>query len=248
MSLLSAPYFHDEAAAHTLVEEIVWPTGPVCPRCEGTDRITRVNGARIGLYRCGPCERQFTVKVGTVFESSHIPLNQWVQAVYMMASSKKGISSHQVMRTLEVQYKTAWFMTHRIREAMRPAKFAQLGGAGQTVEADEVYIGRKPGTKVRRGTGHKNPVLSLVQRDGAVRSFHVPNVSAATLRPIVARHVHADTRFQTDELRTNIQVGETFAYHGVVNHSAEEYVRGDDYTNAIEGYFSIVKRGIYGIY
>lgn len=141
MSILSLPYLHDEAAAHALVEEIVWPFGPVCPRCHGIARVTPVKGGRIGLYRCGPCKRQFTVKIGTVFEDSHIPLNQWLQVVYMMVSSKKGVSSHQVMRTLEVQYKTAQFMTQRIREAMRPVGVPPLGGGGKTVEDAGVALG-----------------------------------------------------------------------------------------------------------
>jgi transposase-like protein len=146
MSILSTPYFHDEAEAHAMLEEIVWASGPVCPKCNGASRITRVKGGRVGLYRCGPCKRQFTVKIGTVFESSHIPLNQWLQVVYLMCSSKKGISSHQVMRTLDVQYKTAWLMTHRIREAMKQQGWptaAKLGGEGQTLEADETFIGGK---------------------------------------------------------------------------------------------------------
>lgn len=146
MSILSAPSFHNEAAAHALVEGVVWPTGPVCPRCNGTARITPVKGGRIGLYRCGPCKRQFTVKVNSVFEDSHVPMHQWLQVVHMMVSSKKGVSSHQVMRTLEVQYKTAWFMTHRIRLAMSEGDWpgcGRLGGAGEILEADETFVGGK---------------------------------------------------------------------------------------------------------
>jgi transposase-like protein len=146
MSTLSAPHFHDEALAHQELESRLWPNGPVCPKCGGQDRITVSKGGRIGLYRCGPCKRQFTVKVGTVFESSHVPLNVWLQAVHLMTSSKKGISSHQIMRILEVTYKTAWFMTHRIREAMKEGDWrtiGRLGGEGQTVEADETWVGGK---------------------------------------------------------------------------------------------------------
>lgn len=252
-SILDQPFFRDEAAAYAKLEGIIWPGGAVCAHCGEKARIglMRGNATRPGLYKCYACRKQFRATVGTVFEASHVPLHMWLQAVYLMVSSKKGVSSHQMHRAMGCTLKTAWFMTMRVREAMKePAASAAMpmGGASQTVEADEVYIGRKPGTKVRRGTGHKNPVLSLVQRGGGVRSFHVPNVSAASLRPIIARHIHADSRFQTDELRTYSQVGQTFAYHGVVNHSAGEYVRGDDYTNTIEGFFSIVKRGIYGIY
>lgn len=179
MSVLSAPYFHDEAAAYAELDATLWPHGPVCPKCGGLDRITSVKGGRIGLYRCGPCKRQFTVKVGTVFESSHVPLHMWLQAVYLMCSSKKGISSHQLMRTLEVQYKTAWFMTHRIREAMKGGNLPPMGGAGVTVEIDETFIGKKEGQPVRRGYAHKHAVMTLVQRSGSARSFHVDGTSAA---------------------------------------------------------------------
>jgi transposase-like protein len=252
MSILSLPYFHDEATAHALVEGIVWPSGPVCPKCSGVARITRVRGGRVGLYRCGPCKRQFTVKVGTVFESSHIPLNQWLQIVHMMVSSKKGVSSHQVMRTLDVQYKTAWFATHRIREAMRELSWphaGRLGGTGATVEADETYVGGKAANRAYGPIPPKHAVASLVERGGRVRSFHVPNVTANNLYPLVARHTHTDSRFMTDETNVYAAIGRTFkGGYQTVNHSAKEYVRGDAYTNTAEGYFSILKRGIYGIY
>ena len=248
MSILSAPYFHDEAAAHAMLEEIVWPHGAACPRCGGLDRITRVKGARAGLYRCGPCKRQFTVKVGTVFESSHMPLHQWLQVVYLMVSSKKGVSSHQVMRTLDCQYKTAWFMTHRIREAMRVAHPTPMGGQGATVEADETYIGGKAENRAFGPIPPKQAVMALVERGGGVRSFHVADVTSANLHPIIGKHVYRDTRFQTDEAQIYKGIGWNFAHHGMVNHSAKEYVRGDDYTNTVEGYFSILKRGIFGIY
>lgn len=248
MSILSAPFFHDEAAAHALVEEIVWPFGPVCPRCNGVARITRVKGGRVGLYRCGPCKRQFTVKIGTAFEDSHVPLNQWLQVVYMMVSSKKGVSSHQVMRTLEVQYKTAWFMTHRIREAMRPTGASPLGGGGKTVEADETFVGGKAENRAYSPVPSKQAVMALVERGGAARSFHVANVTAANLRPIIGKHVHVDTKFQSDESAVYTGIGWNFQSHGVVNHTAKEYVCGEDYTNTVEGYLSILKRGIFGIY
>lgn len=252
MSIFSAPYFHDEAAAHAVLEEIVWKSGPVCPKCGGLDRITTVRGGRIGLYRCGPCKRQFTVKVGTVFESSHVPLNQWLQVVYMMVSSKKGISSHQVMRTLDVQYKTAWFMTHRIRAAMAETHSfggPKLGGSGMTIEADETYIGGKAANRAYGPIPPKHAVASLVERNGRVRSFHVPNVTANNLYPIVARHTHTDSRFMTDDTSVYSAIGRTFkGVYETVNHSAKEYVRDDAYTNTAEGYFSILKRGIYGVY
>lgn len=252
MSILSAREFHDEAAAHAMLEGIVWPKGPVCPKCRGQERITAVKGGRVGLYRCGPCKRQFTVKVGTVFESSHVPLNQWLQVVYMMVSSKKGISSHQVMRMLDVQYKTAWFMTHRIREAMKAIPWphgGKLGGEGQTIEADETFIGGKAANRAYGPIPPKAAVFALVERGGAVRSFHVANVSANNLAPVIARHAHPDSRFMTDEAPMYTRPGYWFAGgHQTVNHAAKEYVRDDAYTNTLEGYFSIVKRGIYGIY
>jgi transposase-like protein len=247
MSILSTPYFHNEAAAHAMLEDIVWQSGPVCPKCGGLDRITTVRGGRVGLYRCGPCKRQFTVKVGTVFESSHVPLNQWLQVVYMMCSSKKGISSHQVMRTLDVQYKTAWFMTHRIREAMTESHSfggPKLGGAGMTIEADETYIGGKVANRAYGPIPPKHAVASLVERGGRVRSFHVPNVTANNLYPIVARHTHS--RFMTDDTSVYSAIGRSFkGGYETVNHSAKEYVRDDAYTNTVEGYFSILKHGIY---
>jgi len=252
MTFLSAPYFHDEIAAHVLVEGIVWPSGPVCPKCNGAARITRVRGGRSGLYRCGPCKRQFTVKVGAVFESSHLPLNQWLQIVHMMISSRKGVSSHQVMRTLDVQYKTAWFATMRIREAMKELAWpnaGKLGGAGSTAEANETYVGGKAANRAYGSIPPKHAVASLVERGGKVRSFHVPNVTADNLYPIVARHVHADSRFMTDESNVYTAIGRTFkGGYETVNHSVKEYVRDDAYTNTAKGYFSILKRGIYGIY
>jgi transposase-like protein len=252
MSILSVPYFHDEAAAHELLAEIVWSNGPTCPRCGGLERITTVRGGRVGLYRCGPCKRQFTVTVGTVFEASHIPLHQWLQVVFLMCSSKKGISSHQVMRTLDVQYKTAWFMTHRIRAAMQETYTvggSKLGGEGMTVEADETYMGGKAANRAYGPIPPKHAVASLVERNGRVRSFHVPNVTANNLYPIVARHTHADSRFMTDDTSVYSAIGRTFkGGYETVNHSAKEYVRDEAYTNTAEGYFSILKRGVYGVY
>ena len=251
MSTLTAPYFHDEALARVELERRLWPNGPVCPKCGGQDRITVSRGGRVGLYRCGQCKRQFTIKVGTVFESSHLPLNVWLQAVHLMTCSKKGISSHQIMRLLDVTYKTAWFMTHRIREAMKEPNWnqtGQLGGAGMTIEGDETYMGGKAHNRAFDPIPHKNLVVSLVERGGRVRSFHVPNVTAANLSPIIARHAHRDSRFMTDESNVYAHTAKWFADYQTVNHSAKEYARGDAYTNTIEGFFSILKRGVYGIY
>ena len=248
MAFLSAPYFHDEAAAFAELEATLWPNGPVCPRCGGVDRITAVKGGRAGLRRCGPCKRQFTVTVGTVFESSHVKLNLWLQAVYMMCSSKKGISSHQIMRMLNVQYKTAWFMTHRIREAMKSGTLPPMGGAGVTVEVDETFIGKKEGAVVRRGYAHKRPVLTLVQRGGTARSFHVDGTKATDLLPIIKANVLPDTRVMTDEAGQYAGLSKHFAEHEFVSHGAGEYVRGDVHTNTAEGFYSVFKRGMKGVY
>ena len=254
MSLLSQPHFHSEAAAIARLEVIVWPQGPFCPRCGGFDRITPVKGGRAGLRRCGPCKREFTVTVGTIFERSHVKLHKWFQAAHLLASSKKGISAHQLHRTLKVTYKTAWFMEHRLREAMRELHSdKQLGGKGKTVEIDETYIGGKEKNKHRNkrnklGTGGigKEIAFSLVERGGSVRSHHVPSVSARTLRPILEAQIHAASRVMSDD--GGARVGSDFARHEAVNHSIGEYVRGDAHTNTIEGYFSILKRGLTGVY
>jgi transposase-like protein len=248
MSVLSAPHFHDEAAAYKELEASLWPHGPVCPRCGGLDRITAVKGGRIGLYRCGPCKRQFTVKVGTVFEASHVPLHMWLQAAYLMCSSKKGISSHQLMRTLDVQYKTAWFMTHRLREAMKSGKLPPMGGEGVTVEIDETFIGTKPGAKVKRGYAHKNAIMTLVQRGGSARSFHVDGTSAADLLPIIKANVEPGTRVMTDEAGQYAHLNKHFTEHDFVAHATGEYVRGDTHTNTVEGFYNVFKRGMKGFY
>ena len=207
MSEFDKPQFHDEDAARKHLEEIRWPNENfVCPHCGASGRISHIEsktkgngkGARPGLLFCGDCREQFTVTVGTVFEHSKIPLHKWVLATHLLCSSKKGISSHQLHRILGVTYKTAWFMTHRIRKAMAPDYFSakMLGGNGP-VEADETFIGTKPGAKKRKGYGHKNAVLSLVERGGEVRSFHVPGVSAKTLKPYLKYHIDPDPHFDS---------------------------------------------------
>lgn len=256
MSILSAPHFHNETAAIARLEDIVWPQGPFCPRCGGFDRITPVKGGRAGLRRCGPCKREFTVTVGTIFERSHVKLHKWFQAAHLMASSKKGISAHQLHRTLKVQYKTAWFMEHRLREAMRELNPTEpLGGEGKTVEMDETFIGGLEKNKHRskrqhKGTGGvgKEAVYALVERSGSVRSHHVPAVTADNLKPIIEAHIDGATIVYTDEGATSKGLGRLFEKHESVNHSIGEYVRGDAHTNTIEGYFSILKRGIHGVY
>ena len=254
---LSAPYFKDETKAREHLEALRWPDGPVCPRCGvvGTHYAIKT---RPGLWKCKDCRNQFTVTVGTVFERSKIPLTKWLMATYLMCSSKKGISSHQLHRMLNITYKSAWFMTHRIREAMREGFDGKLGGGGKVVEVDETFGNeRKPRGTKGRGPSHKTKVLSLVERGGRVRSFHIPAVNAKTLKPILQEQIHADSRIMTDDAgqytsrnqfgRTS-KLTDTFESHDVVNHGIGEYVRGDIHTNVVEGYFSIFKRGLMGSY
>lgn len=248
-SVLSAPYFHDDAAALAELEATLWANGPVCPHCGGVDRITAVKGGRMGLRRCGQCKKQFTVTVGTVFERSHVPLHKWMQAVFLLCSSKKGISSHQLMRTLDVTYKTAWFMTHRIREAMKAGDLPPMGGEGAIVEADETFIGTKFKKQPNaRGYAHKNTVMTLVQRGGTARSFHVDGTSAKDVLPVLRENVARETRIMTDEAGQYRRVGREFASHENVRHGADEYVRGDVHTNTVEGFYSVFKRGMKGVY
>jgi transposase-like protein len=260
-SILSVKVLQIETAAIAWVEAQVWPEGPVCPHCGGFVRIGKMKGraTRIGLYKCYQCRKQFTVKVGTVFEDSHIPMNLWLQAMYLLCSSKKGISSNQLSRTLGVTLKTAWFMSHRIREAMRVVGVTPMGGAGEIVEADETFIGRIEGERKRRsGWGHKNAVLTLVQRKGSARSFHIEDTSLGQIHNVVHDNIARKTALMTDEARHYEDVGQRFASHETVKHSADEYVRytgdyigGEKYivsTNTVEGYFSIFKRGMKGVY
>jgi transposase-like protein len=227
--LFDEPRFHDPEVAREHLEAIRWPDGPVCPHCGACDRIGKLNGKahRRGVYECGHCRDQFTVTVGTVFERSKVSLDKWLFAATLMMSSKKGVSSKQIERMVGVTYKTAWFMTHRLREAMKPNSNGLLGSLGGTVEADETFIGRKPGTKVRRGHGHKEAVFSLVERAGHVRSFHVNDVTAGTLKWKLAENVSYSATLMTDDARQYTEIGKYFAGHQSVNHSAEEYVRGD---------------------
>jgi transposase-like protein len=259
MSVLSRPYFHDEEAAFAHLEAVLWPTGPVCPHCGGVDRISKIKAnpakrVRIGLHKCGQCGKQFTVKVGTVFEHGRIPLHKFLQAVHLLCSSKKGISAHQLGRILEVQYKTAWFLAHRIREAMRELHPTEpLGGEGKTVEFDESFVGGKEKNKhawqrdkKNIGGRGKEAVFALVERGGKVRSHHVASVTGQTLRPILESQIDAATRTMSDD--GGARIGHGRSNHQSVNHSIGEYVRGDAHTNTIEGYFSIMKRGINGVY
>jgi transposase-like protein len=254
MSVLSKPYFHDEAKAFEYLESILWADGIVCPHCGAIDgRVYELKGksTRLGLKKCGECRQQFTVKVGTVFEHGRMPLNKMLQAVYLMTCSKKGISAHQLHRVLEITYKSAWFLAHRIREAMRTGELAPFGGEGGVVEVDETFIGRREGVeKPRGGNRHMIPVLSLVHREsGQCRSFVVDNVTRDTLLPIVLKNVRRETYIMTDEAVTyKGQFRKLFLGHGVVNHTAGEYGRGRVHTNTVEGSFSIFKRGMKGVY
>jgi transposase-like protein len=259
MSALSRPEFHSEEAAFAHLEKIVWAGMPVCPHCGGVDRITKVKAnpakrIRIGLHRCGDCKKQFTVKVGTVFEHMRLPLHKALQAVYLMTSSKKGISAHQLHRILEITYKSAWFLAHRIREAMRDGDLAPFGGNGGIVEVDETFIGNdrsiKPhGEKKGRGFHHKFKVLALVDREtGRTRTMVIDSLKAADLAPIVRANVAKEATLMTDEASYYVKVGREFADHQIVSHNAGEYGRGEWHTNTVEGSFSIFKRGMRGIY
>jgi transposase-like protein len=249
---LQNPIFTDETKAREWLEARVWPSGPVCPHCGATgDDVTALRGKahRPGLYQCSQCREQFTVTVKTVFERSKVPLSKWLAALFMMTASKKGVSAHQIHRSLGISYKTAWFLCHRLREAMRTGGLFPMGGSGKAVEADETFIGRLEGQpKARRGYGHKNTILTLVERGGSARSFHVAGTSVADIAPIVRANVDRESKLMTDEHASYKEVGSEFAEHGTVEHGAKEYVRGDIHTNTIEGYFSVFKRGMRGVY
>jgi len=249
---LQNPIFTDDAKAREWLEARIWPNGPVCPHCGVTsEHVTALHGKahRPGVYQCNACREQFTVTVGTVFERSKIPLCKWMAALFMLTASKKGVSAHQIHRSLDISYKSAWFMMHRLREAMRPTSTTPLGGTGKVVEVDETFIGRLEGQpKAKAGWGHKNVVLTLVERGGSARSFHVDSTTVAQIAPIVRANVAKETALMTDEARQYIEVGAEFASHESVNHSIEEYVRGRVHTNTVEGYYSVFKRGMKGLY
>lgn len=254
MSVLSKPQFHSEEAAFAHLETVIWPEGPSCPHCGAVDRLTKVTAnpakrIRVGLWRCGHCKGQFTAKVGTVFEHARIPLHKMLQATYLMTSSKKGISAHQLHRILEITYKSAWFLAHRIREAMRSGDLAPFGSDGGVVEVDETFLGRKKGAQVRHGYQHKMKVLALVERNtGKTRMVVMDKLTTAAIAPIVRENVAREATLMTDEAKHYIKVGREFAGHGVVYHTAGEYGRGPIHTNTIEGSFSIFKRGMKGVY
>jgi transposase-like protein len=267
MSVLSKAYFHDEAAAFAHVEALLWADGRACPHCGVVDNSYPLKNQRTkpskknpdgierhGLYKCGACRKQFTVRIGTIFEESHLPLHLWLQAIHLVCSSKKGFSAHQLHRVLEVQYKTAWFLEHRIREAMTTGVLPTMGGEGRTVEADTTFIGGKEKNKhaSKRTEGNiggkgKAVVHTLVERNGRAQSHVVANVSGKTLRTVLA-NVDRQSALMTDTAGGYLHVGKEFARHEMVDHGKEEYVRGDAYSNTVEGYFSILKRGIIGTF
>lgn len=267
MSVLSSPHFHDEAKAFEYLEGIVWADGITCPHCGVVKgRVYDLSGVRSkaskkhpkgkvrhGLKKCGECRKQFTAKVGTVFEHARVPLTKMLQAVHLMVSSKKGISAHQLSRVLEVQYKSAWFLAHRIREAMRSGDLAQpFGATGGAVEVDETYIGFKRDVPTRRGTAHKHGVVALVDREsGQSRWFKIDSATASQIHPIVLGNIAREARLMTDEAKMYRKIGREFAEHGTTVHAAGNYVSKVDrtiHTNTVEGAFSIFKRGMRGVY
>lgn len=259
MSVIDQKHFHNEEAAYAWVEARVWPDGPICPHCGVIgDRIGKLKGksTRIGVYKCYECRKPFTVKVGTIFESSHVALHVWLQAMFLLCSSKKGISANQLHRTLGVTLKTAWFLAHRIREAMKDdGSSGPLGGEGKIIEADETLLG--PGTAKfvtgkgwvgERGTGGKVKVLTLLERGGSSRSINTADLDADKVRAFIRENADAKSRFMTDEGKIYKKAGQHFVSHETVMHSEEEYARGDVTTNTVEGFFSVFKRGMRGTY
>jgi transposase-like protein len=259
-SIFDQPRFKDADAARAYLEELRWPKGAVCPHCGGADRQAKITGksARAGLYECGHCHQQYTVTVGTVFERSKIALHKWLMAATLLAASKKGMSSHQLHRMLGVTYKTAWFMSHRLREAMK-SDGGLMGGGGNIVEADETYIGHNKGGGRRAKRSGKNVqrVVALVDRDGQTRAFHVADVTGATLKPILQGQIAQDTHIMTDSASHYrfMKLPQTFLSHEMVNHTRMEYARKSRkvkgavaHTNTVESFFGMLKRGLIGTY
>jgi transposase-like protein len=265
MNASTAPHFQSHELAREWLEQTRWPDGPICSHCGTINHAYKTK--KPGWYRCAEkeCRKDFTVTTGTVMERSHIDLNKWLMAFYLMNSSKKGVSSLQLQRALTMDYKSAWFMAHRIREAMRVNGLVPLGGEGQIVEADETYFGKpetvhvspqrkgRPFTKGgKNGPHNKRPIVALVERGGNVRTFHVPVADQKTVEKIVSENIARESRLHTDESRLYFNASGMFAAHETVTHSHDEYVRYEDgraiHTNSAEGYFSIFKRGMKGIY
>ena len=251
MTDLTNPIYSDANKAREHLEALHWPHGPVCPRCGTLDRITKLAGksTRPGVYKCNECAKPFTVTVGTIFEDSKIPLNKWLLAFRLLNSAKKGFSAHVLHRDLGITYKSAWFMAQRIREAMAGDN-SPLGGPDMVVEAGETYVGGKARNRATRKPAPKKAVVALVERDGIARNFHVANVNAKTLRPLIVTNVVRLAHLMTDESPVYTGVGREFTGHSSVNHSASEYVTtgGFKHTNTVENFFSIFKRGVIGTY
>lgn len=253
MSDLSKPIFHDENLARVFLEKQRWPRGPVCPFCGQFETVVTLKGKsyKPGWYHCKDCRKKFTVRVGTLYERSHVPLHKWLLATHLLCSSKKGISAHQLHRMIGVTYKTAWFMFHRIREGMTDNSPIPLGRTGKVVEADETFIGPpliKRGRDRKRNTGPKYKVMSLVERGGKVRSIKVDTLTSRSVREVLLKNVSRKSILSTDEASYYRAVGNVFAEHVTVNHSKEEWVKGLASTNTLEGYYSIFKRGMKGTY
>jgi transposase-like protein len=248
MTDLTIPIYTNEEAARKHLEAIRWPDGVTCPLC-GSVGAKALGGASMGAgwFHCVDCRRKFTVRTGSIYERSHIALNKWVLATHLMCASKKGISAHQLHRMLGITYKSAWFMCHRIREAMAGISSGPMGAGGKAVEADETYISKKEGRKLRRGVAHMRVVMTLVSREGEARSFHVAKANKKTVMPIIRENVAKDARVMTDDGAQYNSVHKEFS-HETVNHTRKEYARGDVTTNSVEGFFSIFKRGMTGVY
>lgn len=254
---LSDPIYHDEDAARRHLEATRWPNGPQCPWCGLTEHVSALGGESMGpgWYYCAQCKDKFTVRVGAVYERSHIPLHKWLLAFRLMASSKKGISAHQLHRTLNITYKSAWFMAHRIRHAIHEDEAGPLGGKGKVLEIDETFLGQQPdvfvngkGWQKKRGYTDKMKVLSLVERGGRARSIKVETLTREEIATAIAQHVNTTGTLCTDDATWYKPIGKAFGKHETVNHSAGEYVRGSAHTNTVEGFFSIFKRGMKGVY
>lgn len=251
-AILNLPQYQNAEKAREYLEALRWPHGAVCPHCasvSGDHYKLQGSAHRPGLWKCKDCLQQFSVTVGTVFEDSKVPLHKWLQAVYLMSASKKGISSKQIERMLGVSYKTAWFMTHRIREAMT-APGGVLGSGGQPVEVDETYWGNLKGAPEhpKGGWGHKMKVVSLVERDGKKYSHAMTRVTAKTLKPVLDAQISKKARLMTDESQLYNKLGREYAEHNIINHSAGQYADGDVTTNTVESSFAILKRGLYGTF
>ena len=248
---ISSPVFHDEDAARQHLEALLWPDGAACPRCGVMgDRVTKLAGqsTRPGVYKCKDCRKPFSVTVGTIMERSHIPLTKWLAATYFMMTAKKSMSAKNLQRLIGTSYEAAWFLFHRLRECSAGTGSGPLGGSNKVVEADETYIGGKAKNKAFGPPPKKQAVFALVERDGNARSFHVANVNSKTLRPIIVKNASRKSALMTDESPIYPKIGDEFASHGTVNHSADEYVRHGGYmhTNTVESFFALLKRGVYG--